>query len=385
MVSFWPWKGNDSSPASFEKALSNLSTKISKSQLQLDKLRQRSRKLKALWALYTSFVYLLCFVILVLVVGWQNWGILEYTALAGSPLIIYLVRAGIAAYYTFRIDSVTQRLEEQQDERTKTIEKLKTATKYNSTQQLLEKYGGAPPQPSPKSKAQGSRTRSPKSNQKQPQPHRTGMGPPPTANIPRNGPQNIPQNSLPSTPVPVSYKGSFDPSPASTRNSPAPSNMQPGPPEFAPNAIVPRQQYSYGSDSQGGNWYDRILDLLLGDDETSPKNRTALICQHCKLVNGQAPPGVKDVGEVGRWRCMGCGGSNGEEAEGEQIVKALKETEHASFKHSAVMNDGEHMGSTSRANEKDPTDEVEPDPDQNENDISEREEDSYADLRAGNG
>jgi len=381
MVSFWPWKGNDT-PASFEKALSTLSTKISKSQLQLDKLRQRSRKLKALWALYTTFAYLLCSIILVLVVGWQNWGILEYTMLSGSPLIIYLVRAGIAAYYTFRIDSVTQRLEEQQAERTKTIEKLKTATKYNSTQQLLEKYGGSPPQPSPKSKAQGSRTRSPRSNEKQPQPQRTGMSPPPTANIPRNGPQNIPQNCLPSTPVPVSHEGPFD---ASARNSPASSNMQPGPPEFAPNAIAPRQQYSYGSDRQGGNWYDRILDLLLGEDETSPKNRMALICQHCKLVNGQAPPGVKDVGEVGRWRCMGCGGSNGEEDEGQQIVKALRETEHASIEHSAAVNDDEHVGSPSRGNKKDTTNEVEPDPDQNETDTSEREEDSYADLPPSDG
>jgi hypothetical protein len=80
-------KGNDTSPASFEKALSALAAKISKSQTQLDGLRQRGRRFKALWTLYTSFAYLLCVIILFLVVGWQNWSALEYTTVAGSPLL----------------------------------------------------------------------------------------------------------------------------------------------------------------------------------------------------------------------------------------------------------------------------------------------------------
>jgi hypothetical protein len=42
--------------------------------------------LQALWTLYTSFAYLLCIIILVLVVGWRNWTALEYTAIAGSPV-----------------------------------------------------------------------------------------------------------------------------------------------------------------------------------------------------------------------------------------------------------------------------------------------------------
>ncbi|KFY15455.1 hypothetical protein V492_01979, partial [Pseudogymnoascus sp. VKM F-4246] len=140
MVSLWPWKGEDASPASFEKTLSALSEKITKAQLRLDTLNQRSRRRIALWTLYTSFAYILCVIILALVVGWRNWGAAEYTGVAGSPLIMYLVRAAISSYYTYRISTATRRLEEYQLERTKTIDKLKTATKYNSTQQLLEKY-----------------------------------------------------------------------------------------------------------------------------------------------------------------------------------------------------------------------------------------------------
>ncbi|KAH6674990.1 hypothetical protein B0J14DRAFT_478673 [Halenospora varia] len=320
MVSLWPWKGDDTSPASFEKALSALATKISKAQTQLDALRQRGRRLKALWTLYAIFAYLLCFIILFLVVGWQNWSAVEYTAISGSPLFIYLIRRGITAYYDFRIDATTKRLEDQQIERTKTIEKLKAATKYNSTQELLEKYGGAPPAPKPKTPKTPSK--SPMAKQDASQPQRVGAGPPPpTANIQRPGQDQLPNPSLPSTPQPGPRgpKHQIIPSPLS-----APSPV--GPPEFAPNAFPPPPQYAHGSEhAMGGHWYDRVLDLLLGEDETSPKNRMALICHNCRLINGQAPPGAKTLAEVGKWRCFACGAWNGEEDEAAEAVKEMKQ------------------------------------------------------------
>lgn len=66
------------------------------------------------------------------------------------------------------------------------------------------------------------------------------------------------------------------------------------------------------------------MDVLLGDDETLPKNRLALICAHCKLVNGQAPPGMRSLADLGKWRCGGCGGWNGEESEAKKIVKDIR-------------------------------------------------------------
>lgn len=62
---------------------------------------------------------------------------------------------------------------------------------------------------------------------------------------------------------------------------------------------------------------------MLGEDETAPKNRIVLICHKCRLVNGQAPPGVKNVAEVGAWRCMGCGAINGEMDEGKKIIQEV--------------------------------------------------------------
>ncbi|KAI9826130.1 MAG: hypothetical protein M1832_000579 [Thelocarpon impressellum] len=333
MVSLWPWKGDDASPASFERTLSTLSTKITTNTARLDLLRQRLRRFKALWTLYASFVYILYSLILALVVGWRDWGAVEYAAVAGGPVVIYLVRLVLATYYNYRLSSVTQRLGELEKERGVTIDKLKLATKYNSTQQLLEKYGGSSTQSSPAASPAGTQRRRSGAGQRSPGTpkgiqRRVGIAPPATANIPRNVP------SLPSTPQsggaefrsPLSrqvYPSHVDP-PVSTAPHQA-GTPQPGPPEFAPNAFSAPPQFSTGTDAGKPHWYDRVLDLLLGEDETQPKNRVVLICQHCRLVNGQAPPGVKDVEEVGKWRCAGCGGWNGEDSKARKLVDEITE------------------------------------------------------------
>lgn len=67
------------------------------------------------------------------------------------------------------------------------------------------------------------------------------------------------------------------------------------------------------------------MDVILGEDESIPSNRIALICKQCRLVNGQAPPGVKRLEEVGKWRCGECGAMNGEDTEVKKILAGLKE------------------------------------------------------------
>jgi len=226
---------------------------------------------------------------------------------------IYLVRTGIDAYYTYRINSTSHRLEEQQTERAKTIDKLKAATKYNSTQQLLEKYSGESPKPSPKPKGQ----QSPSAAKKFQKPTgRTSMGPPPTANIPSNRPPSQPPTPQPTQPQPRLLP--------QLQNSPM-MPLRAGPPEFAPNAFSSTPQYDMSVSNSDGKWYDRILDLLLGEDEISAKNRVVLICENCRLVNGQAPPGVKRLEDLGKWRCIGCGVWNGQQDEGAKVVEEMKE------------------------------------------------------------
>ncbi|KAL6232283.1 hypothetical protein BDW75DRAFT_218044 [Aspergillus navahoensis] len=312
MVSLWPFKGEDTSPAGFEKTLSALSEKISQTTTRLDLHRQHARRFKALWTLYTTFIYLLYSIILALVLGWEKWGAKEYAAILGGPVIIYLVRAGGTMYFEYRINHTQRYLDSLQKQRDETIEKLKVATKYNSTQQLLEKYAGDSPKPARSKgsdhKSSPENKRKPSAQQQPPQPpfRRTGLPPPPTANIRRPAP---PPPEQPPSPYPPQQHQQPHP------NIPPPGIGEPG---FAPNAF-PTQQYIEHS-----RWYDRLLDVLLGEDETQPKNRIVLICATCRLVNGQAPPGMKSLEELGRWRCGGCGAWNGEESAAQKVLADIK-------------------------------------------------------------
>ncbi|KAF7718871.1 Uncharacterized protein PECH_007186 [Penicillium ucsense] len=325
MVSFWPWKGDDNSPAGFEKTLSTLSAKIAQSTTRLDQQRQRARRFKALWTLYSTFAYLFYSIILALVVGWETWGVKEFAAIVGGPVLIYAVRTIITRIFDYRISRTQRHVDELNKQRDTTIEKLKVATKYNSTQQLLEKYGGESPKTSPKSKTDSPDWRRDASrSQQQQQGARTGLPPPPTANIRRPAPsspqaQSFPSPDAPSSPVPFQTPQQAQPSLPSSP-SPLPLVQQvTDDPGFAPNAFSNSGQYIEQS-----NWYDRLLDVLLGEDETQPRNRMAMICNSCRLVNGQAPPGIKTPEELGRWRCGSCGAWNGEESETTQLLSSLR-------------------------------------------------------------
>ncbi|KAK7917741.1 hypothetical protein PG985_011349 [Apiospora marii] len=310
MVSFWPWKGEDSSPASFEKTLSNLSTKITATQLLLDKVRTRSRRIKVLWTLYLSFAYLVYAIVLILVVGYNNLGVWEWLGMTGGPVLIYVMRTLTHAYFTMRIETLEARLKDQQSERAATIQRLKDATKYDSTHELLEKYGGEKPKRATrnhdedekdKNTKDGNNGRGRHSSLGPNGPPRTAFAPPPTANIQRppsaqGAPTSIRHPNL--IPLPPSR-------PSSSHNPPPRHQLQPldFTAEFAPNADdlphTPYPQFDHNPNNTH-RWYDRILDLMLGEDETAPKNRIVLICQNCRLVNGQAPPGTKALPDIMR-------------------------------------------------------------------------------------
>ena len=240
---------------------------------------------------------------------------------------------------------MTGRLEDLQRERDKTIERLKASTKYNSTQNLLEKYGGVSPfqqsRPSSPTTPGGVKKRhEPGTRKESSTPNvtgerRVGIIPPPTANIPRNRPlpnspstpsQNEPNLAAAAAAARVSpFHGQIPSSPPDPSPISRLPNTEPGPAEFAPNAFPEPSQYAAQAGGGGSHWYDRVLDLLLGDDETLPKNRLALICSRCKLVNGQAPPGVKSLEDVGRWRCGACAAWNGQEESAKKMVLDIKE------------------------------------------------------------
>lgn len=234
---------------------------------------------------------------------------------------IYIVRTTTTRYYDWRISSTEAYIKALSKERETTIERLKESTKWNSTQQLLEKYGGQPPKPKAPTdkKKDGPQIPGPA-----PAPgSRTGIAPPPTANIQR------PSDQRPAAPQqPASAASPQGPSnPSHPSALPTPEALSA---EFAPNAFsapeLTRQYTASAATFTQSHWYDRILDALLGEDETQPKNRLALICTECRLVNGQAPPGARTLEDVGRWRCGGCNAWNGKEVADEVAVEQLVQT-----------------------------------------------------------
>lgn len=245
---------------------------------------------------------------------------------------IYAVRAIASRGFEYQVSKTEKYLVDLNKQRQETIEKLKVATKYNSTQQLLEKYGGeTSPKPTPQksNKADFERKENERRGPGTPQqvPGRTGIPPPPTANIRHR--QDVPGASSPiQSPQPVPGDGPGFQSPAGNiggRKSFSGQNLysaleEPG---FAPNAFPAPPQYS----EPQHRWYDRLLDVLLGEDETLPRNRLVLICQNCRLVNGQAPPGVKTLEEIGRWRCASCGAWNGEESDAKKMLANITKSQ----------------------------------------------------------
>ncbi|KAJ5583159.1 hypothetical protein N7535_001779 [Penicillium sp. DV-2018c] len=321
MVSFWPWKGDDNSAASFEKTLSTLSTKIAQATTRLDQQRQSSRRFKALWTLYSTFAYLFYSIILALILGWESWGVREYAAIAGGPVLIFGVRRISSKVFDYRISRIQRRLDDYHKQREETIEKLKVATKYNSTQQLLEKYGGESPKPSPIPKGD---TEKRKPTQQPQHVARTGLPPPPTANIRRppsapQTPNTQPPLNPPSPPLELAQGGPQTPQ-QSASLSPFPPQRSTEQADFAPNAFPQNGEYI-----EQAHWYDRLLDVLLGEDETQPRNRMVMICSQCRLVNGQAPPGIKTPEELGRWRCGSCKAWNGVESEATKMLHSLRQ------------------------------------------------------------
>lgn len=235
------------------------------------------------------------------------------------------MRNTVAAFYNFRIESLSTRLKEHQTERAKTIQKLKDATKYDSTMELIEKYGGVEgkpgrgrknDKPAAENAADGEQAQGKEAKEHQDAvPGRTAMPPPPTANIPRYDSR--------SPPPPIQYTmdpgAEFAPNAEFAPSSLYPSrqaSLSPAPPSYHPLQSAP----SYPAEP---HWYDRIFDVLLGEDETAPKNRIVLLCSSCRLVNGQAPPGCKSLSDVGSWRCMSCGATNNRESEGKRIVNEV--------------------------------------------------------------
>ncbi|KAK0499435.1 hypothetical protein EDD18DRAFT_1151180 [Armillaria luteobubalina] len=225
----------------YETILASLAADIQKRQTKLADIRLRERRSTLLVTLYTF-------------VAWVVYVVLWYTgalpSLAGyyrnfrvekavkgipvvvGPVIILFIRRIVQIWYTRKGDAEEKTLQKLMKEQRTKVEEIKKKTNYYSTRELLQRYDENSPASSPLRQRIVAQS----------------QGTPGTPTRPSNGGTgpsilNTPQNQAA---VPVS-----------------PPQPLPGP---------SRKQ-----------WYDKLADAVLGDDDQA---RFALICEQCFAHNG---------------------------------------------------------------------------------------------------
>lgn len=266
-------------PEDYEEILASLADDIQKRQTRLSEIRLRERRTTLLftlyalasWVAYVSLWYMGYIPDVHLVGGRQRWG--REVTKAGKalpvfigPIIILFIRRIVQIWYTRIGDAEEKTLKMLKKQQRNKIEEIKKKTNYNTTRNLIERYddlpNGSPGTP------QGLRKRN------------VAPGMPV---IP--GPPVTPQRLQQPPPVPGSAM------------SPALQNRLavPPPPPMTP----PRKQ-----------WYDKLADALLGDDEptmNSPASKYALICEKCFAHNGLVK---ESIWEDTQYVCPKCGHFN---------------------------------------------------------------------------
>jgi len=194
------------------------------------------------------------------------------------PIFVFLLKKCVVFYYRRRILNDEIRLTKLRNALKFKLDDRKRATEFESTQNLLKRYGklldspGAEKDKKTPGKSHGNST--PSSAGRQP-----NLG--------------TPANSRPAPTTPVS---TFSPNYAqsSTPQKPAGQNFanQITPP--IPSYTTPANQVSAPK-----GWMNKLVDYLVGD---GPKHGYALICSNCYQHNGFAPAGEEDM----QFRCRNC-------------------------------------------------------------------------------
>ncbi|KAI0041960.1 hypothetical protein FA95DRAFT_1500719 [Auriscalpium vulgare] len=266
-----------SEPEDYEQILASLALDIQKRQTRLSEIRLRERRATLVVTLYA-------------IAAWGAYGGLWYVgflpnlsnhrpnsqferALKGlptviGPILILFTRRIVQLWYARIGDAEEKSLKKLYAEQRTKVEEIKKKTNYYSTRNLIEKYDeGSPLRPS--------------------------KGPAP-APAPKSLPVT-PQRG-PNTPGKLAVKG-----PPTTLQTPVPPGLQSQLSPATPQQPVqpPRKQ-----------WYDKLADALLGDDEPAADaaaSRYALICQKCFAHNGLVK---ESMWEDAQYVCPKCGHFN---------------------------------------------------------------------------
>ena len=230
-------------------------------------------------------------------------------------------------WFTRIIDRETQQKEILKTRLEGKIEELKEKSDYYNTQQLLERYDS---KALPRSTSD-EKFHDPAQSQSQSHPSSAeGIRHQPSLDTLRQ--RGNSRVSLAPLPPPIT-SASFM----------SPPNQSQNVPQFHPSAFSPPPSPSLApQEHRSKTFLDRVLDLLVGEDENAADHRYALICRHCRAHNGLAPPGER--GEDVGYLCGRCGGWNGpdpnrkEESKAKDVISQAKQAEPEQREQEAVEN-----------------------------------------------
>ncbi|KAI8084086.1 uncharacterized protein B0P05DRAFT_585850 [Gilbertella persicaria] len=229
---------NDSK--NFEQVLSRLDADIQKAESHLTQLKIKQRKTSFMWIIYSLVIWTVC----VLYLFYQCVDnkqenstqdvLLAALPVIGLPVVIYHVRRLLVWWYESRQKKEELHLAQLRKEQKDKLEDLKKKTSYYTTQSLLEKYDEAQ-----KKKKEELARQQQQQQQQQRKPVSMPMRPQPPL-LPQQQQQQQQMQRMQQPILP--------------------------PPRTEP------------------QWYDRIVDALVGD--VGPETKYALICNHCFAHNG---------------------------------------------------------------------------------------------------
>lgn len=276
------WFKKETDVQALEKELASLATKVNKHEASLSQFRSNARRYKGAVTLYSVLFYAVYLAIWAAFLARNTharsrW-MMETAPIVVVPVMIYLLRSAVASYYTQRISTEESSLEILKSSQREKIEEFKTKTNFYTTKNLIDRYsGGGDVQPAstPESKKSaipvgGS---SSSSNRKETAQHAESP-----LQLRGQAPRLQPQSQF--TPQrmnhPAALVGTVPTPPSLSGSSIQQRQVQDMPriAEFAPNADA-HQSTSSGSGNGNGDrhWYDRMLDVIVGEDEGSEKSR----------------------------------------------------------------------------------------------------------------
>lgn len=273
MPRWWPWKRG----VDYETALPQLTAQLRESQIELARAHGRERRAKGLLALYGLIAY----AGLLLALFFSNaTSAIWITILLGAGSLIWLVRwlvLRVLEYFTSRRHKITLQLLER---RRIMAEEYKQKTNFYKVKELTELNDSEKPEisPSPRKLSQDTLSKAQQSKTLDPNTSRN-----------RTGKKELDAHAPSKPKMPQGVEAVSTEHKESTRKA-------------------PRETFTPSQSPQRG-WMDRILDILIGEDETSPQNRYALICKTCNSHNGLAAFGEQPENVV--YRCPSCGSMNG--------------------------------------------------------------------------